>query len=126
MGASLIGVLASWWMGLIIGLPVAVVTLFAPDPKIMRRLFVRTSILVVVLTLLSGLVALLYALIVFSSDYLPIWMDGRIVSNPVRFSQAANMHNHSYLGGLIGLIVGLVYALWNVRRLRGRVLAFKD
>ena len=113
-------------MGFLIGCPIAVVTLFAPDAAVMRQLFVRASILVMVLILLSALIALIYALTVFSSEHLPIWMEGRKVSNPVRFAQAANMHYHSYLGGLIGLVTGLAYTLWNIRRHRGRVLAFGD
>lgn len=125
-GASLIGILATWWMGLIIGILIGFVTLFSPDAVTMRRLFIRASVIVVGLTLLVGLGALIYALVIFSSEHLPVWTERRSVSNPVRFAQAGNMHNHSYLGGLIGLVAGLGYVLWNIRRIRGRIMEFQD
>ncbi len=124
LGASLIGILATWWMGLFVAIPIGIATIFAPSAAEMRVLFIRTSLIILVLTLLVGLGALLYGLVLFSDEHLPIWMTGRNVSDPVRFATAGNMHNHSYLGGLIGVVVGLAYVLWTIRRQRGRILAF--
>ena len=39
-------------------------------------------------------------------------MEGRGVSDPLSFARAGMMHNFSYLGGMIGLAVGLIYAVW--------------
>lgn len=114
--ASLVGVLASWWMGIIIGLPIGIAALFSPDAKTMRRLFHKAAILVVAITLGIGLLALLYGHLFFDEQS-AAWITNKIeTSDPVNFMRAGNMHNFSYLGGLIGLVTGLIYVIVKVRR----------
>ena len=122
VGAGVVGFMASWFMGLIIGIPIGLISLFAPDQQIMRRLFLRTSVFVVFITLLVGLLALIHGYFAIGPDRLPFWMAGREISTPAAFARAGYMHNFSYLGGLIGLLVGVVYSICAIRKSRKRTI----
>ncbi|WP_338550986.1 hypothetical protein [Roseovarius phycicola] len=118
-GASWIGVLASWWIGLILGLPIYIAALFIKDDRAFVRAFLTAAVIVVCVTLLIGLGALAVAYATFTPDNLPWFMEGWDVSNPVAFARAGQMHNFSYLGGLIGTVVGLFWVIrtaWRSRR----------
>jgi hypothetical protein len=110
-GAALVGVRASWWMGVILAVPVYAAALFVRGDRAFVRTFLQAAVLVVAITLLAGLGALGWAMISIRAETLPFWMEGRPVSDPVSFARAGTMHNHSYLGGLIGAGCGVVYAL---------------
>jgi hypothetical protein len=112
IGAGIVGALASWWMGLIIGVPVYLAALLVKGFRSFLRTFSMAAVLVVCTILLVGCAALLVSFITIQADRLPIWMEGRGVSDPLSFARAGMMHNFSYLGGMIGLAVGLIYAVW--------------
>lgn len=106
LGASIIGWRASWWMGLIIAVPVYTLCLFIKGIPAVIRAFAAAALTAVLTALAIGLAALLYGYLNFSPTDLPIWMEGRDVSDPVAFARSGNMHNFSYLGGLIGMVAG--------------------
>jgi hypothetical protein len=114
LGAAIVGVRASWWMGLLIGLPIGVIGLFARSHGDFVRTFARAAVVVVATTLLMGLGALGYAFITLSADNLPDWVEGWPLTDPVAFARAGTMHNFSYLGGGLGLIAGIVVMLIGV------------
>lgn len=119
IGAGSVGFMASWWMGLLIGFPIYVAALFVRGTRCFVRSYVMAALLVVCVTLATGLGALVYAYAMLDITSLPPWMDNRDISTPVRFARAGMMHNFSYLGGLIGLVAGLVYTVrqaWVSRR----------
>jgi hypothetical protein len=92
-GAALVGWLASWWMGLIISVPVLFVGLILPGWKTYaNRCFVAFAI-VALTALLVGLAALGLA-----------GLQGR-----TPYDCALAMHNASYLGGLVGIFTGSAY-----------------
>ena len=111
LGASSVGALASWWMGLVLGVPIFLAGLFIRDDGIFWRSYVKASVIVVAVTLLAGLGALAYAVLAFTPDSLPDWMEGRSLTDPVAFARAGFMHNFGYLGGIIGAGVGLGYMI---------------
>ena len=117
-GAALVGAFASWWMGLVLGVPIFLVGLFIKGSSLFWRSYLKASCIVVLITLLVGLVALAVAYMTIGPDNLPWWMDGRQVSDPAAFARAGVMHDFSYLGGGIGACVGLGYMLAIVRKSR--------
>ncbi len=112
LGASIVGLQASWWMGIIIGIPIYLVGLFVRGTKLFIQAYLKAAMIVVGVTLTVGAAALLVSFFSVSPDNLPWWMDNRQVSNPVAFARAGMMHNHSYLGGGIGLFLGLAFTVW--------------
>lgn len=112
VGAALVGARASWFMGLIIGLPIYIAAaLFIKRERFLRSLLKATA-LVIGITLLFGLCALAYAAVTLSADNLPTWTEGRSLTQPLQFARAGSMHNASYLGGMVGIIAGLIYVSW--------------
>lgn len=109
LGASLVGWLASWWMGLIVGAPVLLVGLILPDADSYRRHALTAFVVVVVTTLVVGLGALAYGYLTISESTLQEDWRPYDVSDRIAFARAGNMHNFSYAGGAIGVITGSAY-----------------
>ena len=114
VGASLVGWYASWWMGLIIGIPIYLITVFVKGWRPFMQAYLRIAGLVILITFAVGIAALLYSYILISADSLPWWMESRDVSHPIAFARAGTMHNYTYFGGIMGLGIGLFYAAWLV------------
>ena len=112
IGAAMVGWTASWWMGLVIGIPIAAMSFGIPDLRQAFRAFVTASFIVVVLTLTLGLASLL---VPPPMEFIPVPPGA---ADPIGFGQAAMMHDTSYLAGLIGLVVGLIYMGYKVRHAR--------
>lgn len=95
VGASVVGWHASWWMGLLIGVPVLIVGLILPGCKAYLSRCLLAFVVVALTALLAGLGALIYACVTISAP----------------FDQAGAMHNFSYLGGFFGIITGTLYLI---------------
>lgn len=116
IGASIVGWIGSWWMGLIIGIPLLLVGLAMPDEKTyITRIFIAYAV-VAATALFIGLGALVYASISITDSNLPDFWYPEGVSDRVAFARAGIMHNFSYLGGGIGIITGSLYLV--VARIR--------
>jgi hypothetical protein len=138
IGAALVGVLASWWMGIPLGLVVAPLAWtqsswqkFLIDFHKMAAVMILVTILVSVLGILVGtftatsdpVSGLPVPLVVESSDdqlklvpgkeakviIIPIEATG--VQSPYRFRVAGTMHNFTYAGGVLALLVGIGYQI---------------
>lgn len=108
LGAAYVGWCASWWMGLIIGVPLVLIGLILPGWKAYLGHVLVAFVVVAVTALVAGLGALAYASNVAESD-LPRWYYPESVRDPVAFARAGAMHNFSYLGGLLGVVTGSLY-----------------
>lgn len=115
LGAALVGILASWWMGLVSGLPIALISAFAPGAGRMAAIFVRTAFFIMAITLALGLATLLVpqTLLAQVLDQIPIPVG---VSDTLAFARAGLMHDTSYLAGGLGMLVGLGTSLRAVLR----------
>ena len=120
VGAAYVGWQASWWMGLLIGVPIAVMSLGIPSAALARRVFFRASLLVVSITLGFGLVSLAVAP---PMEHIPVPSSA---ADPIGFGRAAMLHNTTYLAGAIGLLIGLIYVGAQVRRARRNMLKPAD
>lgn len=118
-GASIVGWRASWWMGIILGLPIYFLGLFVRGTEQFIRAYLKAASPVVLVTFAIGVIALIISFFSISQSDLPNWVNGRNLSNPVAFSRAGTMHNFSYLGGFVGLVIGslvIVREAWLSRR----------
>jgi len=123
LGAALVGWWASWWMGVPIGMILAPVGLFHRTPRRMLAESLRAYGVVVAVTLVVGLSALLVVSVAFEDREL-VASYGRMAPEGVvhraAFVRAGIMHDFAYLGGAVGLLVGLGFAVVRVVRLRNR------
>lgn len=115
-----IGFLATWWVGLIAGWFLARVTVTAFPGKELRCVILRGFMIVFAGGVVAALVGFMLGLRLGPDSDLSNWQGlatSRGVVDLPNFVRVAYIHNASYLGGLIGLIVALLH----LRRQRNKV-----
>ncbi len=115
LAASWVGVQASWWMGILVGLPAFVIgLLIVPKSDSYFAAGIGAIGLVVFLSLFAALAGLLGGIAADASGILDGWLtlpDGPTRSDLLR---AGFMHDASYLAGALGALV----AIFPMRRAR--------
>jgi len=110
--ASIVGFLASWWMGIPIGLLVGAAGFIHRNAREMFRITILSFLVVVGFTLLFGFGGLLYGYFqtmhIDAANYLG-WYIPDDVTDLRRFLCAGYMHNSSYLGGVLAIIVAWIF-----------------
>jgi hypothetical protein len=115
----MVGFLASWWMGIPIGLLVGAAGFIHRDSREMFRVTLWSFLVVVGFTWLFGLGGLLYGY--FQTAHIDVadyrgWYIPDDVTDLRRFLCAGYMHNSSYLGGVLAIPVAWIFHV--VMRLR--------
>jgi len=112
--ASMVGFLASWWMGFPFGIAAGLIGFIQPGYQKMLRVSLKAMGLAVVFTLLFGLCGLLYGFIQTSNiqngGHVSWYVPGG-VTNLRRFLCAGYMHNSAYLGGILSIPVAWTYQI---------------
>lgn len=109
-GASIVGALATWWVGMIIGIILGLVGLIHENGKKMFKTTMKAFLLTIGIALLTGIIGLGYGKI-FLTGNPPNWYLPKNLTNIDSFIMVGSMHNFSYLGGLIGLVIGIIYSI---------------
>jgi hypothetical protein len=116
VGAAIVGWMASWWMGIVIGV------VLIPAGFVLRGTqdyfwgMIRVFAVVAGTTLFAGLAALAISYVAVDRDRVgELTRYGNEISDDVAFARAGTMHNFSYLGGLMGVITGGI-AVYRQRR----------
>lgn len=109
-GASIIGTLATWWVGMIIGIILGLIGLIHKNGKIMFKTTMKAFLLTTGVALLTGIIGLVYGKL-FLIKNRPNWNLPENVIDLDSFIMVGSMHNFSYLGGLIGLVIGIIYSV---------------
>jgi len=115
MGASIVGVLATWWVGVIVGVVLGLVGLIHENGKEMFRVTMKASLMTIVIALLVGIIGLVYGRLVLANNP-PNWFLPDNLINRTNFIMVGSMHNFSYLGGLVGMILSVVYSIQQKKR----------
>jgi len=112
---SVVGFLATWWMGLPIGLILGLTGLIHKDNKQMFRSTMKAIVLTIVVAFLTGLTGLFYGEIFLAEKGVDWWLPENLIDTK-NFIAVGSMHNFSYLGGLFGLIAGIIYQVRQKRK----------
>ena len=118
---SAVGFMATWWMGIPIGLILGLVGLIHSNWKVMFKVTMKAILITVVVAFLTGLIGLAYGHFFLSKQPKEEFANWYLPDNLIdlkSFIKVGSMHNFSYLGGLTGLIAGLVYSIRQKRKLR--------
>jgi hypothetical protein len=118
IGAGIVGIKATWWMGIVIGIVIIPIGLIIPHWKNYLHIMLRAFIYVSVTALLIGIIALIYGLIKYNINNLPNFSIPNRVEDKIKFCVVGNMHNFSYICGIIGIIVGIIYIIIKNFRIR--------
>jgi len=115
-GVALVGLLSTWWMGLIIGIILGLVGLIQKNIKEMYQATLESLIIVFLITVLTELFGFLYAqmyLMHQGRDYFKSWYIPEDILNLKNYITVGMMHNFAYLGGFLGILFGIV---WQITR----------
>lgn len=107
---SMVGFLATWWMGMPICLILALAGLVHKTHKQMLRAVTRAIFVTINIAFCTGLIGLAYGKMHYA-DYKPKWWFPENLIDEKSFIAVGYMHNFSYLGGLIGLVGGVITIL---------------
>ena len=110
LGAAVVGFMATWWVGLLIGVVLGLAGLWHRDGTTMFRVTLKAFVLTTVIALLVGVLGLLYG-IQLGANPPPYWYLPNHVVHQTPYVMVGSMHNFSYLGGLVGLVVALIYTI---------------
>ncbi|MGV3541239.1 MAG: hypothetical protein ACO1OQ_15595 [Rufibacter sp.] len=132
LGVTIVGFQATWWMGLMIGIVIALVSFLHRQPKQMLQVSLKALGVVLLVTVLVPVVCVPiyfwedffsnspvpYALV--EPDFTPSSLS---ISNTFTYVVVGTIHNFSYLGGLIGLVAGIIYHIWSYKKPANVLLA---
>lgn len=116
LGAALVGWRASWWMGLILGPPVFLLGLILlPDARLYWRAGLRALLAIFLFTALISALGILFGLLFLGETALAQLPLPEGLNDPLGFLRAGIMHEASYVGGFLGILVG-VWILFKIRK----------
>jgi len=107
-----IGLLASWWVGLIGGWFLGRAGAADLSPAKRWPLIARAFALIALLTLTAGLIGWLWGAAVASTSSLSTWQIARQslgVRDLPSFVTVAYIHNGTYLGAALGIVIAILY-----------------
>lgn len=113
--AAVIGFLATWWTGMIIGLVLGLVGLTFPDHKSMAVALRRAILLVMAFSALLALFGGLLGRFYLASKGVNWWLPENLVDRTA-FITVGSIHNFSYLGGLLGMFAAVYFLIRRKRQ----------
>jgi hypothetical protein len=105
-----IGFLATWWTGLFIGISLGLVSLFFPDHKIMIAALKKAIRLILIIAFVAASAGFLYGKFYLAKSGVDWWLPEDL-SDKSSFIIVGSIHNFSYLGGMLGLLISIVYMI---------------
>lgn len=112
---SAVGFMATWWMGLPIGLVLGLVGLIHRNNKQMFLATMKAIIVTIIVAFTTGLVGLIYGKLYLANKGVDWWLPENLIDTK-NFIAVGSMHNFSYLGGLTGLLAGVIYIVRQKRK----------
>jgi hypothetical protein len=106
---ALIGILATWWVGLFIGIIQGLVALIHKTPELMFQFAFRAVLITLVITILFGLIG--YIVETINPQTYPNCCFPYTIKDGKSFQIVGSIHNYGYAGGEIGAFIGIVYQI---------------
>lgn len=109
---AVIGFFASWWVGLVIGLVIGLIAVMRFDRPVINKRIRKAILLVFLAAIISGFAGYVYGTVAgayqtkssFKGWYFPPGL-----ADYAGYIKAGSIHNFSYLGSLLGLVVASIY-----------------
>jgi hypothetical protein len=116
---AVIGFLATWWMGLFIGIVLGLLGLIFKDHITMKRSIIKAIKIVFVTAIVFGIIGFLWGKYHLATTGVDWWMPEDLIDKS-NFIVVGSIHNFSYMGGIAGLLIAMVYMI------RKNILIKKD
>jgi len=109
-GVSIVGFLATWWVGLITGIVLGLVGLIHKSAKEMLKITMKAATLTIGAAIIAGVIGFLYGKLILANSE-PTYLLPQNVTNQSDYLVVGTIHNFSYLGGVVGMIIGIIYSV---------------
>lgn len=106
---GLVGFLATWWVGLIIGTTLSLIGLIHQNSKTRIKITLQAIGITLAIAIVFGIIGFAYGR--FFIDEIKITELLPDIIHKKDFYTVGSIHNLSYLGGLIGLVLGILYSI---------------
>lgn len=114
-----IGFLATWWVGLLVGLSQSITGLIFKNTRTMIRIVSKAIILNLFITFLFGVAGYIYG--EFLLRKIPEnWFQPENLVNIQRYLIVGSIHNFGYLGGVAGLVAGMIFQIYSSQTERSK------
>ena len=113
---AIVGFLATWWFGLILGFVLGLFNLFQKTWQNVIKISFKAILLAVFVAFVVGIMGLIFGFVFLSNEPQSNFRDWFIPENLENFKNfiaVGSMHNFSYVGGVLGLLVGIFYSYKN-------------
>lgn len=106
---ALIGILATWWVGLFIGVFQGLVGLIHKTPKLMFQYTFKAILITLGITIMFGVIG--YLIEQLNPETYTDCCYPYAIKDGKSFQIVGSIHNYSYTGGEIGAFIGIVYQI---------------
>lgn len=112
---GIIGFLATWWVGLFLGIVYAFISLFLDAEKVLK-VTIKSILINICITFISGILGYGFSVLFLSPENTD-WYIPTGTKNIRSFINVGFIHNFGYIGGIIGLAAGLLYQIKKARNI---------
>lgn len=107
---SKVGFMATWWMGLPIGLILGLIGLLHKNATQMFWSTIKAIWVTIIIAFIIGLAGLIYGKFHLAETGVDWWFPENLIDTG-NFIAVGSMHNFSYIGGIAGMIAGGIYSI---------------
>ena len=110
---SIVGFLATWWFGLVLGFILGFFNLIQTSWQKLFKVSFNALLIAILVTFITGILGLFYGFFFLSHQprsNFEGWFIPYNLENFRNFIAVGSMHNFSYIGGILGLIVAIFYS----------------
>lgn len=104
---GIVGFLATWWVGLFLGMVYAFISLFL-DAKRVLNVTVTSILINLGITVIFGFLGYFYGVFFLSREnidwYIPVG-----IKDVKNYIHVGSIHNFGYIRGVVGLVIGALY-----------------
>jgi hypothetical protein len=105
-----IGFLATWWIGMFIGIVLGFTSLLLKDSNMMKSVVIKSLQIIFLITIFFSFLGFIYGRYYLTQKGVDWWLPGDL--NDLKgFITVGSIHNFSYIGGIIGLMAGIGFVL---------------
>jgi hypothetical protein len=108
VAAIIVGVMATWWVGIPIGLIYGFMLLFFRNTSAPYSLYFQTIALTFLVTILTSITGFFYGKFHLQNTGVDWYLPENLVDTK-NFIVVGSIHNFSYLGGALGLMAGSLF-----------------
>ncbi len=114
---AVIGFLATWWMGLYIGVGIGLLGLGFKGHVAMKRAIITSIKIVFVTAVVFAVLGFLWGKFHLAGSEVDWWFPDDLLDRN-HFIIVGSIHNFSYLGGVIGFVIAFIFMILKIILLR--------